>query len=59
LSLSFKATSSVFFAAKNSILTLKKAATNNGLAKNRLTEVIELLFCYFTSVSADGTKFSC
>jgi len=33
-----------FFAAKNSLLGLKKAATNIGLAKNRPTEFIELLF---------------
>ncbi len=35
-----------------------KAAYNNGLAKNLLTEVIELLFCYFALVSAEGSKFS-
>ncbi len=29
-----------------------------GLAKNRRTEVIELLFYYFASVPAEGTKFS-
>jgi len=26
------------------------------LEKNRPTEVIELLFCYFTSVPAEGSK---
>jgi len=39
----------------------KKAKTQNafniGLAKNWLTEVIELLLCYFASVPADGIKF--
>jgi len=47
-----------FFAAKNSILGLKKAATNIGLAKNRRTEVVELLYRYFASVWAEGIKFS-
>jgi len=32
-----------FFAAKNSILGLKKAATNIGLAKNRRTEFLSAL----------------
>jgi len=27
-----------------------------GLAKNRPTDFIEVLFCYFASVPADGTK---
>jgi len=30
----------------------------NGLAKNRQTGFIELLFRYFASVSAEGIKFS-
>jgi len=30
----------------------------NGLAKNRRTEIIKLLFCYFASVPAEGLKFS-
>jgi len=33
-------------------------AANIGLAKNRRTEVIEPLFYYFASVSAEGIKFS-
>jgi len=30
----------------------------NGLAKNRRTEIIKLLFCYFASVPAEGLKFN-
>jgi len=33
-----------------------KPAGNIGLAKNWLKEVIELLFCYFALVPADGIK---
>lgn len=36
----------------------KLAAANIGLAKNRRTEVIELLFYYVASVSADELNFS-
>jgi len=36
----------------------KARTANIGLAKNRQTGFIELLFYYFASVSAEGTKFS-
>jgi len=37
---------------------MNKLPPTIGLAKNRLTEVNELLFCYFALVPADGKKFS-